>query len=85
MYPTLMALTSMLFPDRDGVSLGLLSTMGGMGSIVLCWLTGFVAGLSDIGIGLMVTIVACGLGLIMFQIYYPALSRWECQPQASRE
>lgn len=85
MYPTLMALTSMLFPDRDGVSLGLLSTMGGMGSIVLCWLTGFVAGLSDIGIGLMVTIVACGLGLIMFQIYYPALSRWECQPQASSE
>lgn len=85
MYPTLMALTSMLFPDRDGVSLGLLSTMGGMGSIVLCWLTGFVAGLSDIGIGLMVTIVACGLGLIMFQICYPALSRWECQPQASSE
>jgi fucose permease len=85
MYPTLMALTSMLFPDRDGVSLGLLSTMGGMGSIVLCWLTGFVAGLSDIGIGLMVTIVACGLGLIMFQIYYPALSKWECQPQASSE
>lgn len=85
MYPTLMALTSMLFPDRDGVSLGLLSTMGGMGSIVLCWLTGFVAGLSDIGIGLMVTIVACGLGLIMFQFYYPALSRWECQRQASSE
>ncbi len=82
MYPTLMALTSILFPDRDGISLGLLSTMGGMGSIVLCWLTGFVAGLSHIGIGLLVTIVACGLGLIMFQIYYPTLSRWESQSQS---
>ncbi|NNK55774.1 MAG: MFS transporter [Desulfofustis sp.] len=85
MYPTLMALTSMLFPDRDGISLGLLSTMGGLGAIVLCWLTGFVAGLSHIGIGLMVTIVACGLGLIMFQVYYPMLSRWESQSQAAHE
>ena len=82
MYPTLMGLTSKLFPDRDGISLGLLSTMGGLGSIVLCWLTGFVAGLSHIGIGLMVTIVACGLGLIMFQICYPTLSMWESQSQA---
>jgi fucose permease len=82
MYPTLMALTSILFPDRDGISLGLLSTMGGLGSIVLCWLTGFVAGLSHIGIGLLVTIVACGLGLIMFQVYYPTLSRWESQSQS---
>ena len=79
MYPTLMALISILFPNRDGISLGLLSTMGGMGSIVLCWLTGFVAGLSHIGIGFMVTIVACALGLIMFQVYYPTLSRWESQ------
>lgn len=83
MYPTLMALTSMLFPDRDGISLGVLSTMGGMGSIVLCWLTGFVAGLSHIGIGLMVTIVASGLGLIIFQVYYTKLSRWESQSQAT--
>ena len=85
MYPTLMALTSVLFPNRDGISLGLLSTMGGMGSIVLCWLTGFVAGFSHIGIGITVTIVACGLGLIMFQVYYPTLSRWESQSQAVRE
>ena len=82
MYPTLMALASMLFPDRDGISLGLLSTMGGLGSIVLCWLTGFVAGLSHIGVGLMVTIVACGLGLLMFQIYYPILITWERRNQA---
>lgn len=83
MYPTLMALTSILFPDRDGISLGLLSTMGGLGSIVLCWLTGLVAGLSHIGTGFLTTIFSCGLGLIMFQLSYPALSRRERQSQGA--
>jgi fucose permease len=76
-YPTLLALTSSLFPKRDGLSLGLLSTMGGLGSIVLCWLTGFVAGLSDMKTGFSITVIACFLGLVVFQLNYSALSKWE--------
>jgi hypothetical protein len=56
MYPTLMALTRILFPDRDEISLGSLSSKGSLGSIGLYWLTGLVAGLSRIGIGLSMTI-----------------------------
>ncbi len=78
-YPTLLALTSSLFPKRDGISLGLLSTLGGLGSIVLCWLTGFVASLSGIGTGFSVTVIACFLGLVIFQINYRVLSKWEKQ------
>ncbi|MBT8361707.1 MAG: MFS transporter, partial [Deltaproteobacteria bacterium] len=76
-YPTLLALTSMLFPTREGTALGLLSTMGGLGSIVLCWLTGYVAGLTNIGIGFIVTILACSSALILFQFKYSALCRRE--------
>ena len=85
MYPTLMALISTLFPKRDGITLGLLSTMGGLGSIVLCWLTGIVSGLHHIGIGFFVTLIACGLGLIIFQVYYLPLSRWEKQTRGAHE
>jgi len=76
-YPTLLALTSILFPQREGTALGLLSTMGGLGSITLCWLTGYVAGLTNIGIGFIVTILACSGALILFQIKYSALCRRE--------
>ena len=83
-YPTLLAITSSLFPKRDGISLGVLSTMGGLGSILLCWLTGFVAGVSDIRTGFSMTMIACFLGLVIFQINYPALSRWEKQGQEAQ-
>lgn len=76
-YPTLLALTSVLFPQREGTALGLLSTMGGLGSIVLCWLTGYVAGLTNITIGFIVSILACSSALILFQFKYSALCRRE--------
>ena len=76
-YPTLLALTSVLFPLREGTALGLLSTMGGLGSIALCWLTGYVAGLTSVGIGFIVTILACSAALVLFHLIYSALCRSE--------
>ncbi len=76
-YPTLLALTSVLFPHREGSSLGVLSTMGGLGSILLCWLTGYVAGLTSIGTGFIVSILACFVALVLFQINYHTLSARE--------
>lgn len=76
-YPTLLALTSVLFPRREGSSLGVLSTMGGLGSILLCWLTGYVAGLTSIGTGFIVSILACLVALVLFQINYHTLSARE--------
>jgi fucose permease len=78
-YPTLLALTSVLFPEREGTSLGLLSTMGGLGSIVMCWVTGYVAGLTNIGFGFIVTFLACLIALILFQINYQTLCMKEPQ------
>ena len=83
-YPTLLALTSVLFPHREGSSLGILSTMGGLGSIILCWLTGYVAGLTNIGIGFIVCILACFIALILFQIHYRALCTRESHRKAVR-
>ena len=78
-YPTLLALTSVLFPEREGTSLGLLSTMGGLGSIVMCLLTGYVAGLTNIGLGFIVIFVACLVALILFQMNYHTLCMKEPQ------
>ena len=70
-------LTSVLFPLREGTALGLLSTMGGLGSIALCWLTGYVAGLTSVGIGFIITILACSAALVLFLLIYSALCRSE--------
>jgi fucose permease len=76
-YPTLLALTSILFPEYEGTSLGLLSTMGGLGTVALCWLTGYLAGLTDISTGFIVTLTACFLALIVFQLNYKSISKRE--------
>jgi DHA1 family quinolone resistance protein-like MFS transporter len=78
-YPTLLALTSVLYPDREGSALGILSTMGGCGSIFLCWLTGYIGGLTSIGIGFIIIIIACSIALILFQSHYQALYRRESE------
>ncbi|MEE4165300.1 MAG: MFS transporter [Desulfocapsaceae bacterium] len=76
-YPTLLALTSILFPEYEGTSLGLLSTTGGLGTVVLCWLTGYLAGLTDISTGFIVTLTACSFALIVFQRNYNSISKRE--------
>ena len=79
-FPTALALTGVLFPHVEGSALGILSTMGSLGSVVLCWLTGYVADLTDMGRGFMVIILACISALVLFQINYRVLNRRESLP-----
>ena len=80
-YPTLLALTSILFPKCEGTALGLLSTTGGLGSVALCWLTGYLAGLTNLESGFIVTVMACSAALILFQTNHNAISRKESYQQ----
>ncbi len=84
-YPTLLALTSVLYPRRQGAALGVLSTTGGLGSIILCWMTGYVAGLTSFNTGFMVTILACSGALILFQMNYQSLGKREAHQQEIRK
>ena len=80
-FPTALALTGILFPTVEGSALGMQSTMSGLGGIVLCWLTGTVANLTDMGSGFMVLILACISALVLFQFNHRALARRESLPQ----
>lgn len=72
-YPMLLALTSALSQRYEGTALGILSTMGGLGSVILCWLTGYVAGLTSMEYGFIVILLGCFSALILFQIHYRSL------------
>ncbi len=72
-YPTLLALTSILSPRHEGTALGILSTMGGLGSVILCWLTGYVAGLTNLEFGFIVVYLGCFSALVLFQVNHRSL------------
>ncbi len=76
-YPTALALTGLLFPRVQGSALGILSTTSGLGTVVLCWLTGYVADRTDMDTGFVVLIGACVGALLMFQFKYGTLRRRE--------
>ncbi len=78
-YPTSLALVGALFPRLEGSALGILSTMSSFGAVVLCWLTGYVAGLTNMRSGLMVIIIACATALLIFQGSRGALGRREAR------
>lgn len=67
-YPTSLALAGILFPQVAGSALGVLSTMGGIGTIVLCWITGYVADLTHMSTGFIVMILASLVAVVLFQI-----------------
>ena len=79
-FPTALALCGLLFPHVEGSALGILSTMGSLGSVILLWLTGYVADLIDMNTGFTVMILACFSALVLFQIYHSALCRREALP-----
>lgn len=74
-YPTCLSLSGNLFPDIEGSVLGILSTMGGLGSILLCWLTGYLANLFDMQTAFIVMVISGLTALIVFQIHYAGLCR----------
>lgn len=76
-YPTSLALAGIFFPKVAGSALGLLSTVSGFGSIVICWLTAYVAGLTDMHMGFTVIVLACLIGLVLFQLRYRKLNERE--------
>ncbi len=78
-YPTLLAMTGRLFPQVEGSALGILSTVGGLGTVILCWLTGRVAGWVDLETGFLVLVFACLSAYALFQINHRAL----CQREAN--
>ena len=72
-YPTVLSLTGILFPRVSGSALGIISTLGSLGAMVLCWTTGYVASLTDMGNGFIVMILASFAALIIFQIHHKSL------------
>lgn len=69
-YPTSLALTGILFPHVEGSALGFLSTMGGVGSIILCWAIGYISGMTDMQHGFSLIVIACLLSFILFLIFF---------------
>lgn len=65
-YPTMLALAGLYFPQVTGSALGILSTIGGLGSILLCWVTGYVASLTSMGRGFTVLVLACLTAVVLF-------------------
>jgi fucose permease len=69
-YPSLLALTSQLFKAVEGSALGILSTLAGLGSILICWLNGFVAQRTSVDTGFSVLVAASCGALILFAINF---------------
>lgn len=76
-YPTCLALSGILFPRIAGSALGILSTLGGLGTILLCWLTGYVADLTNMSGGFILLILASFIAVLLFQIYHAPLRERE--------
>ncbi len=72
-YPTVLSLTGILFPKVAGSALGIISTVGSLGAMMLCWITGYVASLTDIGNGFIVMIIASITALTVFQLRHKSL------------
>ncbi len=76
-YPTSLALSSIFFPRIAGSALGIISTIGGLGTVVLCWLTGLLADLTDMARGFSIVVVAACVALFVFQTNYFRLVKRE--------
>lgn len=76
-YPTSLALSGTLFPKVTGSALGVLSTGGGLGTVLLCWLTGYVADLTHMNTGFIVMGLASVIAILLFQFYYLAMREKE--------
>lgn len=76
-YPSLLALTSLLFKAVEGSALGILSTMAGLGSILICWLNGVLAQQTSVGFGFVILVSASLVALLVFAFNYPGIHRQE--------
>lgn len=76
-YPGLLAMTSLLFKDVEGSALGILSTMAGIGSILICWLNGIVSQRTSIGFGFIVLVASSLIAVSVFALNYQAVHKQE--------
>ncbi|MDJ0783316.1 MAG: MFS transporter [Desulfosarcinaceae bacterium] len=76
-YPSLLALTSLLFRSVEGSALGILSTLAGLGSILILWLNGIVAERTSVGTGFAVLVAASIGALMLFGINFHRVRRRE--------
>ncbi len=82
-FPCLLALTGTLFSDLAGTALGILSTMGGIGGMFLCWLIGFTSRFYGIEAGFGVLIFSSLISLAIFLTVYKTFLREETLIAAS--
>ncbi len=76
-YPGLLALAGSLFGEISGSALGILSTLGGMGGILVCWLTGVVSHRTVPEMGFMVPTLSSLVALALFGFSYRTLKKRE--------
>lgn len=76
-YPSLLALSSLLFKSVEGSALGILSTMAGFGSILICWLNGVLAQQTSVRFGFVVPVTASLVALTVFAFNFPGVHRQE--------
>jgi len=77
-FPGLLALNGIMFFNVAGTALGILSTMGGVGSILIIWLTGTVSNRISVEFGFVVVVLSALAALILFLTSYRAI----CQSEA---
>ncbi|MEW6673606.1 MAG: MFS transporter [Thermodesulfobacteriota bacterium] len=77
-FPGLLALNGIMFFNVAGTALGILSTMGGIGSILIIWLTGAVSQRTSVEFGFGVVVLSSLAALILFLTSYRAI----CQSEA---
>lgn len=77
-FPGLLALNGVMFFNVAGTALGILSTMGGVGSILIIWMTGVVSQRISAEFGFVVVVLSSLAALILFLTSYRAI----CQSEA---
>jgi len=76
-FPGLLALNGIMFYNVAGTALGILSTMGGVGSILIIWLTGTLSQRIGMDLGFGVILLSSLAALILFLTSYRAICRSE--------
>jgi len=77
-FPGLLALNGIMFFNVAGTALGILSTMGGVGSILIIWMTGVLSQRIGVEFGFVVPVISSLAALILFLTSYRAI----CQSEA---
>jgi fucose permease len=76
-FPSLLALSGTLFSDVAGTAMGFLAMTSGLGGMLICWLTGFIATKTSLDNGFIPVIISSLLAFILFLSNYRTFSKKE--------